>query len=298
MSCSALNDENWCPSQNTLYIEIITYFIFWACVHVFKWGFWQLHLPFSSSHNPPLLSSWVWFIMLPIKERLQVSTLFVTLYVILSGKRCTRLKGHSDLVDNRGEITSRLSQPLAASKPQRLMGWWRDSVCQQGFWERGRGVKEGKQNWRRVHGPDTLTPLLFPPAPFLMRLPALSNLLCSRECCSVYLTSRRGFGFPQFADSPSQPFRVHTQAYLADDKALLSLSAEPRSSQHALPSARHLPGLAHTQPWRPPHYSLWQGFMTQQLRPDLFWEPEQMLKSVAMTLLSNRIWLRKHKVGE
>lgn len=41
-----------------------------------------------------------------------------------------------------------------------------------------------------------------------------------------------------------------------DDKVLLELTTEARGSQHALPSARHLPGFAQTQPGKPSHYSL------------------------------------------
>lgn len=110
------------------------------------------------------------------------------------------------------------------------------------------------------------------------------GMLPQSQCLSDIM---KGFGFPEIRRQP-KPFRVHTRANSADDKAPWSLSAEPRGSQHALPSARHLPGLAQTQPRRPPHYSLWQSFMTQQLCPDLFWEHEQMLKSVAFALLSNQ----------
>lgn len=175
------------------------------------------------------------------------------------------------------------------------MGWWRGSVCQQGCWKRGRGVKERE---KKTEG-EFMAQTLSCPAVSLLSPPNASQ--CFPICfvaghatpLPVFIWHHEGFRLPPIRWQP-KPFRVHTQANSADDKAPLSLSAEPHGSQHALPSARHLPGLAPTQPRRPPHYSLWQGFMTQQLCPDLFGEHVQMLESVAMALLSNWNWLRGH----
>lgn len=171
------------------------------------------------------------------------------------------------------------------------MGWWRGSVFQQGCWRRRRqGVKEREKKNEGEFMAHTLSWL----AVYLLFLPNASQRfpICfvagHAIPLPVFIWHHEGFRLPLIRWQ-SKPFRVHTQANAADDKALRSLWATPRGSQHALPSARHLPGLAPTQPQRPPHYSLWQGFMTQQLCPDLFREHEQMLESVARALLSN--WL-------
>lgn len=50
--------------------------------------------------------------------------------------------------------------------------------------------------------------------------------------------------------------RERTSRLSPDDKVLLKLTTDAHGSQHALPSVRHLPGFAQTQPGKPSHYSL------------------------------------------
>lgn len=90
------------------------------------------------------------------------------------------------------------------------MGWWRHSFFFSNKVARGKegGVKKqrGKQNRRRVHGPDSLVPfcpphllLLMPPSAFQSVLQP--GMLPRHSQCLSDIT--KGFGFPRFADSPN-----------------------------------------------------------------------------------------------
>ena len=76
----------------------------------------------------------------------------------------------------------------------------------------------------------------------LLHSQCLSDIMRGSRLPPILLTAQT----LQCAHKPTSP----------DDKVPLSLKTEAHGSQHALPSARHLPGLAQTQPGKPHHYSL------------------------------------------